>query len=748
MMTRTETRAETGYAKKQAARAFSLLALCGFWNVAHAADNEVRELLPLSLDELFATPVITASRHQESRTDSPAHILVFTREQIRERRYRNLADLLEDLPGVDMQRGTKSSAYNSFTLQGHISNNKMLILLDGVRIDHPAGGKIPVADNFSLYPARQVEVLFGPAAALYGADAFAGVINIITDRAAAAEKAWVSVGAGSFGTEEGTFTAGVRPNEHLSLTVGGHKRRSAGAHLDRYYPADFPRVDAKTFSGVVAVPAAARERYTGGTGSDSLYARLDVGEDLSFGYYRNTFHSLTSTGDRPDTALYLDDARWNTAIETAWGKYHFALTPTLKSELVVDYSGYEVDPASKYVNIFTDFQDHGYDYSKAWRRGVEQNFDWRINPANTLLAGAGYKEFYALETPDFPQPYNRDLGKDAQGITYANTALPLAAFDARYSNKSAYLQLQTQWNPAISTMAGMRYDRHSAYGGSLNPRLGLVWHNAPGSYLKLLYGEAFRAPSPEESFSTFGSFSGARNDAGQYLGSNFRSPNFGLVPETSRNLSLTWDWRPRPNLSLIANVYYTEIDNLIVTRDEAIPTQFIPGALLTRSSVKDNAGKESHQGADLILHWRHSFSNAWSGDSWGSLSHVSGKVVESSGGIELDQGTIAEYKLKLGTTLRYRNRFTITPKLYLVGPTATLRNDKANPGARLEAPGYTLVNLHLGAHRLAGRNLTAWLDIHNLFDRRYSVAYGSSSTTFVSMPQPPRSFMLSLEYRF
>jgi len=66
--------------------------------MAHAAGNEARELLPLSLDELFATPVITASRHQEARTDSPAHILVFTREQIRERRYRNLADLLEDLP--------------------------------------------------------------------------------------------------------------------------------------------------------------------------------------------------------------------------------------------------------------------------------------------------------------------------------------------------------------------------------------------------------------------------------------------------------------------------------------------------------------------------------------------------------------------------------------------------------------------------------------------------------------------------
>lgn len=728
---------------------FSLISLVCCWGNAYgASDGGVQELLPLSLDELFATPVVTASRQRETRTESPAHIMVFTRDQIRERRYKNLADLLEDLPGVDFQRGTKSSAYNNFTFQGHVSNNKMLIMQDGVRIDNPAGGKVPVAENYALYHAKQVEVLFGPAAALYGADAFAGVINIITERPADTEGAWVSVGGGSFGAMESSLLAGVRLNERIALTVGGHKQYSDRARLDQYYPADFPRVDAKTFSGSVAVPAAARENYTGGIGSDSLFARLDVGDDLTLGYYRNYFSSLTSTGDRPDTALYLDEARWKTAIETMYGSFRFELTPHLKGELLVDYSGYEVDPSSKYVNIFTDFQDHGYDYSKAWRRGVEQNFDWRLNESNTLLAGLGYKEFYALEVPDFPKPYDRNLPKDAQGVTYPNTSLPLAGFDARYSNTSTYFQLRTEWNKAFSTMAGVRYDRHSAYGGSLNPRLGLVWHNAANSHFKLLYGEAFRAPSPEESFSTFGTFSGARNAAGLYLGSNFRSPNFDLKPETSRNIALTWDWRPRSNLNFVANLYYAEIDNLIVTRDEAVPTQYIPGALLSKSTIKDNAGKESHQGADLILQWRNQFSNAWSSDTWGNLSYVTGTVRESPNGIDLDQSYIAEQKLKLGSTFRYRDRFTISPKLYLIGATTTGRSDKTKPGERLTTPGYALMNLHFGAHKLVDRNLSAYLDIYNLFDRRYYAAYGSSSTTFVNMPQPPRSFMLSLEYRF
>ena len=77
-------------------------------------------------------------------------------------------------------------------------------MLDGVRIDHPAGGKLPIAENFGLYMARQVEVLYGPAAALYGADAAAGVINIITDKRDS-PGGKIALGTGSFASHEGKF---------------------------------------------------------------------------------------------------------------------------------------------------------------------------------------------------------------------------------------------------------------------------------------------------------------------------------------------------------------------------------------------------------------------------------------------------------------------------------------------------------------------------------------------------------------
>ena len=710
---------------------------------APAADN-VLPLLPLSLEELIATPVITASRRNEGRERTPAHIMVITREQMRDRRYKSLADLLEDLPGVDFQRGTRSAQFNNFVFQGHVSNNKLLILLDGVRIDHPAGGKIPIAENFSLYFAKQVEVLYGPAAALYGADAFAGVINIITRPAGDQATGKLAVGAGSFGSLDGNFLASGQLAPGLGITVGAHYQKSDRADLAADYPEDFPKVDARTFGGVVKVPAGEREDYAGDIRSQSQYLRLDAGERLTVGFYRNRFRSLTSNGDRSSSALYLDNAFWDTTIDTWQGKYRFNLSPALSSETVVDYSRYEVDPASRYVNVFTDFENHGYDYAYGRRAGVEQNLNWQASDAHTLLAGVGYRNYHAIETPDLPRPYRRSQEADKQGMSYPNTTLPLQIFEARYHSWSGYLQWQAQWTPTLSTVAGLRHDWYSTYGGSTNPRLGVVWQPAAGNYLKLLYGEAFRAPSPEESYSSFGSFS-----AGNVPNGLFRAPNPDLQPEKSKTWSATWDWRPARTFNLVTNAYLTEVERVIITRADPTPIQYVPGAVLTSTESKQNSGNDRYHGIDIIPQWQTHLGGPWSADLWGSYSYVRGWFRETEHGPELKQVNIAAHKVKLGVTLRYQDWLTITPRLQWIDDTTTgAINREANDRIK-KTDAYTVASLHVGMHKLAGENLSLYFDVYNLFDKRYYAAHTSSSGAVMqAVPQQPRSFMGTLEVRF
>lgn len=711
---------------------------------AGSIEADAEKLMSLSLLELIKVPVVTASRQQETRDATPAHIMAVTREQIRERRYKNLADLLEDMPGVDFQRGTKSSAYNNLTVQGYSGPNKLVVMMDGVRIGNPAGGAFPIAENIALYPAKQVEFLYGPAAALYGADAVAGVVNIVTERASERKDAWIEVGGGNFGGRETSFMGGLKTDSAVALSIGGHWQHSDRAPLQDYYPKLFAKTNATTFGNVVAVPAAAREDYAGGIGSHSLFARAEVGDDATFGFYRSYFRSLTSTGDKPATALYLDSAPWITQTDTVYGKYRFAPSASLSGELVVDYSHQEVAPDSRYVNIYTAFAS-GYEYTRGDRLSIEQNLNWKLDDTHRVQGGLGYQRYYAIEAHSLPSPYDTGKGPADQGLLYRNTNLPLTIYDARYSNVSAYAQLQSEWNAHFSTMAGLRIDHHSAYGNSTNPRLGAVWRQSEQHVFKALYGEAFRAPSPEESLSYFGAFDGSVDGSGRFKGTGFRVPNFSLKPERARTLSLTWDWRPRSNLNFVANAYQSRINNLIVTQASA-NVNAIPGAILIGPETKGNAGRQFQQGLDLIAQWRFQLNGAWTGDLWGSASWVGGRIDEGDG-INWAIPYVAGSKAKLGSTFRYHDRLSVTPQILYASASTNGRKGTAAP-ARLETPGYTIVGLHVGWHKLGDGKATLWFDIHNLLDHRYYAAGGSGSRTFFDMPQQPRTWTVSLEYRF
>ncbi|GAB1392747.1 hypothetical protein MASR1M60_09100 [Rhodocyclaceae bacterium] len=715
---------------------------------AAPAESELDKLMSLSLMELINIPVVTASRQSETRDQTPSHIVVVTREQIRDRRYKNLADLLEDMPGVDFQRGTKSSQYNQFSVQGHVGPNKLVIMLDGVRIGHPSGGNIPVAENLALYPARQVEFLYGPAAALYGADAVAGVVNIITDHPTDRQGAWVEVGAGNFGSREVSFMAGYK-NDSLALNVGGHVQRSDRAPLQDYYKNEFKKVAAG------GVAAANREDYQGDIKSQSLFARMDLGKDLTFGFYRNVFQSLTSTGDPPATTFYQGNSQWMTTTDTVYGKYHFDVSSKLSGELVIDYSRMEVDPKAKYNNSYNNFTN-GYSYVLGERMAIEQNLNWTLNDTHRIQAGFGYQKHYAIETASLPAPYDTDKGPRSQGYLYPNTTLPLQIYDADFDNYSLYAQLQSEWNSQFSTMAGVRLDRHSEYGQTINPRLGGVWRASPQHIFKAMYGEAFRAPSPEEYLSSFGIFDGSMV-GGLYRGTGFRVPNFGLEPEKAKTISLSWDWRPRQNLNLVANLYRSQIKNLVVTQPST-DVNAIPGAILISPETKGNAGIQTQKGLDLMAQWRFQISPAWSGDLWSSASWVQGRVEEGDG-VEWDIPHVASGKFKLGATFRYYDQLTITPQLQVIGDTTNGRKKASTilpqqctqtmvAPERCKTDGYAVMNLHVGWHRLLDGKATLWFDVYNLLDKRYYAAHGSGSRTFWDMPQQPRSWMASLEYRF
>lgn len=197
---------------------------------------------------------------------------------------------------------------------------------------------------------------------------------------------------------------------------------------------------------------------------------------------------------------------------------------------------------------FTGFDDHavrvgaGYHYLDLYRLEVDQNFD---------LSGG------------FPPV---DLG-DVRGMSGE------ALFNETNSREVAYLYVQDEWRITRSwdVIGGLRYDKFSDFGGTLNPRLASVWSHG-NLTSKFLYGRAFRAPSSAEQFNR-------NNPVG--IG------NSHLDPETIDYYEMAFDYAYSPDMRVGVNLFYYKMFDMIA---------FTPVAM--------NTGMQTGKGFELEFDWR------------------------------------------------------------------------------------------------------------------------------------------------
>jgi len=153
------------------------------WAAAARSDTstDYNDFSELDLESLLDQTIVTASRQAQKLRDTPVTATVITREQIADSGARSIPELLRDIPGVDVIQTTSSSYDVSARGLNQPGSNAMLVLVDGRSIYMDSYG-LTVWDMLSigLEDIQSVEVIKGPASVLYGANAFAGVINVIT----------------------------------------------------------------------------------------------------------------------------------------------------------------------------------------------------------------------------------------------------------------------------------------------------------------------------------------------------------------------------------------------------------------------------------------------------------------------------------------------------------------------------------------------------------------------------------------
>ena len=132
----------------------------------------ITDLARATLDDLMKITITTATGTAEGLAEAPARVQVVTGADITRRGYRSLADLLKDLPDFKVEFATEPDFPSDVTVQGSRGADRIVLLLDGIRISSPTNEPLPILANYPVHNARQIEILYGPASAVYGADAF------------------------------------------------------------------------------------------------------------------------------------------------------------------------------------------------------------------------------------------------------------------------------------------------------------------------------------------------------------------------------------------------------------------------------------------------------------------------------------------------------------------------------------------------------------------------------------------------
>ena len=185
----------------------------------HLNAQNTDDLYEMSLEELLNIEVVTASQQAQKIGDAPATVNVITNEQIEKFGWRDLKDVFRATPGIDVSYDVQGEVRTLVIMRGVPGNQKLLILQDGQRVNPITGERFVYGHNIPLHLYKRIEIVYGPASALYGADAYAGVINLITKDGADIDGMEVSSGYISTGAYVGDITFGKKINEEADVVI-------------------------------------------------------------------------------------------------------------------------------------------------------------------------------------------------------------------------------------------------------------------------------------------------------------------------------------------------------------------------------------------------------------------------------------------------------------------------------------------------------------------------------------------------
>ncbi len=702
------------------------------------------EMYEMSVEELLAIEVSIATRFPMASNEAPSIISVVTAVEIRNMGAENIIDILRTVPGFDLthmiQRDNHQGSVRG--MNPKTLKNSVVFLVNGHRFGAGCytGGPGFFFDVIPIDNIKKIEIIRGPGSALYGSEAFNGVINIITKEGGDASSR-LSAKAGSFNTHAyaGEFSYG---KEAFKFYLFGEYYTTDGS-------AEMVESDFATRQFGPAGSAA-----PGRTTESKTYYTFFTDIDYQNYYFNGYFQQL------------------NTEIPIGLGK---ALTDEDDIDLFYMYVDLGASFAIKEkgnldVRMHYDHSDEVYLqevlseetgalmglppgeslFAKPSRKnanlGAEISIDYNIFPGLKAVAGASYE---SIELFDVVNRGNYNLTGaplEIDGTVYApneffGEMLDISengnyAEDRSREIAAVYGQATVDMKELLSlgrhvenmsVTTGVRYDHYSDVQSSITPRLGVVYAPTKKLYFKALYGKGFNAPEFVELH--------VKNNP-VALG------NPGLKPEKITTIEGLVGYNFSERLKTSATIYHNEARDIVDFKD----------------GVTQNIGKTKSYGLELELkagldNLKYLYANA----TWQHVKNTTRETIVSEGGQTYTQeaffpGNVPTFIANIGVnydifdwmianaSFNYVGERTRSEEKIWAGETLVGLDDRAPVSDRL------LLNATL-TFRKFYKGLEAQISGWNLLDQdhRDPVADGSIEN---DQPRPGARFMVRISYLF
>lgn len=643
-----------------------LIVACAMTAPVLAAD----ELSGMKLEDLLGVEVQGASRFAQPLAEAPSTVTVIPAADIRRFGFRDVAEALQSARGVYTSR---DRAYSYLGVRGFSRpgdyNTRILLLVDGARSNDPiydqamVGNEAPVDIDW----IKRIEFVPGPSSASYGGNAVFGIVNAILWTGADLNGSRISLDAGDARGGRASLLSGGRTAAGFDWVAGvsAYQRRGGDLYFAEY---DAPGVGdgvARDRDGERYLKAMLKGSWENWRGSATFSQRQ---KNVPTAYYGTVFDAPGNFAR--DSGYHLDLARTST------------LADSLDQQLRVHLGRYGYDADYPFPGVVNRDETRADWWSAEWQ------ITWTGWRHHRLLAGIEARSYERLEQRNF------DVSPRVEKL------------DDRHRGNAASVFVQDEWRFAPGWLAnmGLRLDSQSVARTIASPRAALIWHPQDKITLKLMAGNAFRAPNDYERHYS-------DNGATQKANPDLRS-------ERIRTTEAALDFTPTPTLRLGLGHYRYVLRDLI--DQETDPAD---GLLVFRNRDKLSAsGWETDVEMTLGGGWRARGSLAWQ-----SIDQPGGEPVNSPrrlGKLLLD-GPVPALDATLGINLQ------------AVGPRRTLLGSVG---------GYVTGNLVLRQVQQRGYGLWS-LAIYNLGAKRYRDPLGPEVAPLDSLERDGRQWRLRWELR-